>query len=82
MVAIRDLRILPVAAPPIERGVLLIRGDQIAGVGADVAIPPDAQVIDGAGLTAAPGFFDAYTGIGLIEIAGVAASNDSQEPGG
>lgn len=82
VVAIRDLRILPVAAPPIERGVLLIRGERIAGAGADIAIPPDAQVIDGAGLTAAPGFFDTYTGIGLIEVAGVAASNDSQEPGG
>ena len=81
-VAIRDVRILPVAAPPIESGVLLIRGERIAGVGAEVTIPPDAQVIDGAGLTAAPGFFDTYTGIGLIEVAGVAASNDSQEPGG
>ena len=82
VVAIRDLRILPVTAPPIERGVLLIRGERIAGVGADVTIPPGAQIIDGAGLTAAPGFFDTYTGIGLIEVAGVAASNDSQEPGG
>ena len=40
VVAIRDLRILPVAAPPIERGVLLIRGERIEGAGADVAIPP------------------------------------------
>ncbi|MYA45649.1 MAG: amidohydrolase family protein [Acidobacteria bacterium] len=82
VVAIRDVRILPVATPPIERGVLLIRGDRIAGVGADITIPPDAEVVDGAGLTAAPGFFDTYTGIGLIEVAGVPASNDSQEPGG
>ena len=81
-VAIRDLRVLPVTAPPIERGVLLVRGERIAGVGADVTIPPDARVVDGSGLTAVPGFFDAYTGIGLIEVAGVPASNDSQEPGG
>ncbi len=82
VVAIRDVRILPVATPPIERGVVLIRGDRIAGVGADVTPPPDAHVINGAGLTAVPGFFDTYTGIGLIEVAGVPASNDSQEPGG
>lgn len=82
VVAIRDVRILPVATPPVERGVLLIRGDRIAGVGADVTIPPGAQVIDGTGFTAAPGFFDTYTGIGLVEVAGVPASNDSQEPGG
>ncbi len=82
VVAIRDVRILPVATPPIESGVLLVRGNRIAGVGADVTIPPDAEVVEGAGLTVAPGFFDTYTGIGLIEVAGVPASNDSQEPGG
>lgn len=82
VVAIRDVRILPVTSPPIESGVVVIRGEQIAGVGADTPIPRDAQVIDGRGLTAAPGFFDTYTGIGLIEVAGVPASNDSEEPGG
>lgn len=82
LVAIRNLRILPVTSPPIEQGVLLIRGDRIAAAGRDVAIPAGARIIDGAGLTAAPGFFDSYTGLGLIEVAGVPASNDSQEPGG
>ncbi len=81
-VAIRDVRILPVTGPPIERGVLLIRRDRIAGIGTDVSIPAGAEVIDGSGLTATPGFFDSYTGLGLIEVAGVPASNDSQEPGG
>ncbi len=82
VVAIQNVRILPVTGPPIERGVLLIRGDRIAGVGADLAIPAGAEIIDGSGLTATPGFFDTYTGLGLIEVAGVPSSNDSQEPGG
>jgi len=81
-VAIRDVRILRVTGPPIERGVLLIRGDRIAAVGTDVTVPAGAEVIDGSGLTATPGFFDTYTGLGLIEVAGVPSSNDSQEPGG
>src|SRR5690606_15635517 len=37
----------------------------IAAVGANVAVPADAQVIDGAGLTVYPGFIDAYSSLGM-----------------
>src|SRR5262249_652558 len=44
-------------------------------------VPAGAAVIDGTGLTACPGFFDAFTGLGLVEVAQVPASNDSEELG-
>jgi imidazolonepropionase-like amidohydrolase len=40
---------------------VLIRGDRIAGVGENIEIPADAQVINAAGMTLAPGLFDLHT---------------------
>jgi N-acetylglucosamine-6-phosphate deacetylase len=44
----------------IESGAVLVEGERIAAVGraTDVACPPDAQVIDAAGLFLTPGFID------------------------
>lgn len=58
-IAIRGARILTMEGAPIENGVLLIRDGKIASVGPDVAIPPGAEVVDAAGLTAIPGIIDA-----------------------
>ena len=56
---IRGARVLPVTAPPLERGTIVMRGGRLDAIGANVAIPDGATVIDGAGLTAVPGLFDA-----------------------
>ncbi len=63
--AIRDARLVTVSGPVIERGVLVIRDGLIAAVGAGTEIPPDAWVIEGAGLTVYPGLIDAKSGVGL-----------------
>jgi imidazolonepropionase-like amidohydrolase len=47
----------------IEQGTLLIRDGLIAAAGKDVPIPPDAEIIEGAGLTVYPGFIDAGTSL-------------------
>lgn len=78
-IAVTNVRILPVSGPPIERGTLVIDGERLAAVGAGVTPPAGATVIDGTGLTAAPGFFDAYNSLGVIEVAQVPATNDSEE---
>src|SRR5437762_13811646 len=44
-----------------QNGVVLVQGDKITDVGANVAIPPDAQVIDLGDATLSPGFMDAHT---------------------
>ena len=56
--AIRGARIVTAAGAPIEAGTVVIRRGVIEAVGATVAIPPDADVIDGTGHTVYPGLID------------------------
>src|SRR6478672_12248105 len=44
-----------------QNGVVLVQGDKITDVGANVAIPSGAQVIDLGDATLSPGFMDAHT---------------------
>ena len=65
--AITNARIYPISSAPIERGTIIIRGNRIEAVGANVAVPAGAQVIDAKGGEVYPGFIDARTTIGLNE---------------
>jgi imidazolonepropionase-like amidohydrolase len=78
-IAIRNVRILTVAGPPIDRGTIVVEGATIAAVGVTVPVPAGARIIDGTGLTACPGFFDAFNALGLIEITDVPAANDWED---
>src|ERR1700704_5711997 len=49
----------------IQNGVVLVQGDKIVDAGANVAVPPEAQVIDLGDATLSPGFMDAHTHITL-----------------
>lgn len=49
----------------VENGTIIVRAGRIALVGAGLAAPEGAQVIDGKGLTVYPGFIDAYSTAGL-----------------
>jgi imidazolonepropionase-like amidohydrolase len=79
--AIRGARIVPVAGPVLERGTVVISSGKIAAVGADVAVPAGATLIDGSGKTVYPGLIDALTTLGLTEIGSVAGSVDTNETG-
>ena len=74
--AITNARIVTVSGPIVERGTVVIRNGLIAAAGANVSAPPDARIIDGAGLTVYPGLIDAYTNLALPEAA------PSPSPGG
>lgn len=65
--AIRGARIVPISAPPIEKGTLVVRNGVIEAVGAVEAtpIPADAEVMEGEGLTVYPGFIDGFTSLGM-----------------
>ena len=63
--AIKGARIVPVSGPVIEKGTVVMANGIITAVGADVQIPAEAAVIDGAGLTVYPGLIDAGTTVGL-----------------
>ncbi len=56
--AIKDCRIVRPAGPPVEKAVIVIRDGLIEAAGTGVAVPPDAEVIDGSKLTAYPGLVD------------------------
>src|SRR4051812_23887695 len=63
--AIRNARIVPVSKPPIEKGTIVVRDGLIEAVGESVNPPPDAWVIEGAGLTVYPGLIDALSTWGM-----------------
>jgi imidazolonepropionase-like amidohydrolase len=79
--AIKGAKVYTIAGAPIENGIVVIRDGKIAAVGANVAIPSDAQVIDATGLELYPGLFDPVTQIGLNEISQVSATMDTVELG-
>ena len=59
--AITNATILTVTNGVIERGTVVIRGSKIAAVGADVAVPAGATVIDGTGKFVFPGIIDSHS---------------------
>ena len=69
------------AGPAIEEGVVLVRGETIAAVGRNVAVPDGARVIDASGQLVVPGFFDAMSTLGLSEIGSLSATQDAVELG-
>lgn len=76
--AITNARIFPISSAAIERGTIVIRGNRIEAVGANVAVPAGATVIDAKGGEVYPGFIDARTTIGLNE-PGPRGFDDSSE---
>jgi imidazolonepropionase-like amidohydrolase len=75
-VAITGGKIYPVSGPVIDRGTVLMRDGKIVAVGADVAIPADAQRIDATGKIVTPGIVNAATQLGLVEIGAVGSTRD------
>lgn len=63
--AITNARIVTVSGATIDKGTIVIRNGLIAGVGANLATPSDAQVYDATGLTVYPGFIDSLTNLGF-----------------
>ncbi|HWI19313.1 MAG TPA: amidohydrolase family protein, partial [Vicinamibacterales bacterium] len=69
VVAIRNARIFPVSGAPIAKGNVVVKNGLITDVGENAAIPSDAWVIDGEGLTVYPGLVEAMGSIGIPEAA-------------
>lgn len=63
--AITGARVVTAAGPALDAGTVVVRAGIIEAVGASVAPPPDATVIDGKGLTVYPGLIDMGTAAGL-----------------
>jgi imidazolonepropionase-like amidohydrolase len=76
--AITNARIVPVSGPVIEKGSIVIRGNKIAAIGANVQLPSGGKVIDARGSSVYPGFIDAATDLGINE-PGVRNYEDTSE---
>lgn len=60
---------------------VIIVGDRIAAVGAGVAAPAGAVVVDGRGKVLTPGFFATLSQLGLVEVGLESASDDEHLDG-
>jgi len=63
--AIRGATVVPVSGPRLENATVIISRGVIKAVGKDAAIPDEAWVIEGKGLTVYPGFIDSFTDVGI-----------------
>lgn len=63
--AIQNAHLVTVSGEVIERGTIVVANGLIEAIGTGVAIPPEAWVIDGAGLTVYPGLIDSLATLGL-----------------
>lgn len=79
--AITGATVVPVTGPSIPNGTVVVSGGKITAVGATVAVPAGAKVIDAKGLYVYPGLFDSGTSLGLTEIGSVPGGEDQQEIG-
>ncbi|MDQ6718654.1 MAG: amidohydrolase, partial [Gemmatimonadota bacterium] len=80
-VAITGGKVFPVSGPPIENGTVIITNGRITAVGANVAIPSDAQRIDATGKWVTPGLINSATQLGVVEIGQVTDTRDSRADG-
>jgi imidazolonepropionase-like amidohydrolase len=64
-IAIKDARVVTASGDDLPKATVLLRDGLIQDVGAGIAIPRDAWVIEGAGLTVYPGFIDGLSRWGL-----------------
>lgn len=63
--AITRARVVTVSGAVMENATVILRDGVVVDVGPSVAIPKDARVVDGTGLTLTPGLIDAYSGAGM-----------------
>ena len=72
-------RVVPVAGPPFEDGVVLVADGRIEAAGRDVRVPEAAERVDAAGKVVLPGLVDAHTHLGVHEEAEGWAGQDTNE---
>src|SRR5215212_3005853 len=78
--AIRGGRVITVSGADIPNGTVVISGGKVTAVGANVAVPGGATIIDATGLMVYPGMIETGSSVGLSEIGqGAVATVDISE---
>ncbi len=57
--AIKDCRLVSPGGPPVAKTTIVVRDGLVEAVGPAIAVPADAEVVDGSKLTVHPGLIDA-----------------------
>jgi len=65
MLAITNGKVMTISHGTLENGTVLMDRGRIVAVGADIAIPANADIIDATGKVVTPGLIDAHTHVGL-----------------
>lgn len=81
VLVIRGGTIHTISGKDILNGTVIVKNGAIAAVGASLAIPPAAHIIDARGLHVYPGMIDAGNNLGLTEIGSVRETSDYAELG-
>ncbi|MBS1717096.1 MAG: amidohydrolase family protein [Armatimonadetes bacterium] len=69
----------PIDGPEIPNGRVVVRGNKIVAVGANVSVPSGAVVLNAKGMHVYPGFIDGGSDLGLSELGEVSATQDNSE---
>jgi imidazolonepropionase-like amidohydrolase len=80
-IAITGGTVFPVSGPKIANGTVIIRDGKIVQVGAGLAAPAGAQVIDARGKWVTPGLFHGGTTLGLVEVGSIDETSENGEAG-
>lgn len=67
------------AGPSLANASVLLRDGKIAAVGANLAAPSDAVVVDGTGKYVTPGIIDTHSHLGVYAAPGVSGNSDGNE---
>lgn len=76
---IRGATIMTATGTTIRGGSILLRDGKVAAVGTTIAVPADAQVVDGTGKFVTPGIIDTHSHLGVYPAPGVEAVSDGNE---
>jgi imidazolonepropionase-like amidohydrolase len=68
VLAVKNARIYPVTTEVVPNGVLLIGNGKILGVGADLAIPEGARIVDAGGRSLIPGLVESHSHMGFKQL--------------
>jgi imidazolonepropionase-like amidohydrolase len=80
-IALTGATIHTVSGPVLEHATVVIQDGKIAAVGADAPVPAGATVVPCEGKHVYPGFIDANSVLGLVEIGSVRGTVDETETG-
>ncbi|HVH09369.1 MAG TPA: amidohydrolase, partial [Gemmatimonadales bacterium] len=78
-VLIKNATIMTAAGQELSGGSILFKDGRIVAVGASVAAPPDAVVVDGTGHFVTPGIIDEHSHLGVYAAPATDAESDGNE---